>query len=93
MSGGAGSGAATRVAPTSRAATAFGGVSCGEATGRVAAARDARREWFGVIPGAREVVWPGARQGCGAWPTPAANGVVTARNREERGEMVVRAKS
>ena len=92
MSGGAGSGVATRVASTSRAATAFGGVLRGEATGRVAAARYARREWFGAIPGAREVVWPGARRGRGARPTPAANSVVTARNREERGEMVVRAK-
>ena len=46
MSGGAGSGAATRVAPTSKAVTAFGGVSRGEAMGRVAAARYARREWF-----------------------------------------------
>jgi hypothetical protein len=92
LSSGAGSGAATRAAPTSRAATAFGGVSRGEATGRVAAARYTRREWFGAIPGAREVVWPRARRGRGVRPTPAANGVVTARNREERGEMVVRAK-
>ena len=78
MSGGAGSGAATCVAPTSRAATAFGGVSQGEATGRVAVARYARREWFGAIPGACEVVWPGTRRVHGTWPTPAANVVVTA---------------
>ena len=70
MSSGVGSGPATRAAPTSRAATAFGGVSRGEAMGRVAAVRYARREWFGAIPG--------ARRGHGAWPTPVANGVVTA---------------
>ena len=74
MSGGAGSGAATRVASTSRAATAFGGVSRGEATGRVAAARDARRERFGAIPGAEEAVLAWARRVGGQWPYQRRDG-------------------
>ena len=42
-------------AQTSRAATAFDGVSRGGASGRVAAVRGARRERFRVKPGACEV--------------------------------------
>ena len=39
---------------------AFGGVSCGGASGRVAAARGARRERFRAKPGACEVELAGA---------------------------------
>ena len=52
--------------------------------------RVARSRSVGEEPGARRVAdqWTGCRPQC----APAENGVVTARNREERGEMVVRAK-
>ena len=52
--------------------------------------RVARSRSVGEEPGARRVAdqWTGRRPR----RSPAANGVVTARNREERGEMVVRAK-
>ena len=50
----------------------------------------ARSRSAGEEPGARRVAdqWTRRRPRC----SPAANGIVTARNREERGEMVVRAK-
>ena len=52
--------------------------------------RVARSRSVGEEPGARRVAdqWTGRRPR----RSPAANGAVTARNREERGEMVVRAK-
>jgi hypothetical protein len=52
--------------------------------------RVARSRSIGEEPGARRVAdqWMGCRPRCSL----AANGVVTTRNREEKGEMVVRAK-
>ena len=46
-------------------------MSSGEAAGHVAAARDARRERFGAIPGARWRFW----MGHGAWPARGRDAV------------------
>ena len=68
-----------------------GGVSSRALAGARGEHGRSQGERFWAIPGAREVDLAGARRVADQWPAPAANGVVTARNREggER-EMVVR---
>ena len=67
---------------TSRAATAFGCVSRGEAAGRMAAARDAGESGLERYRGRRRRFWPGR----GAWAASGRAGGETAMNGVSRVE-------